>query len=98
MSTEEVQHPVVYFDGVCNLCNQAVQVIIKRDKQKKFRFASLQSQAGESLISGMMNSGRPVPDSVILAYRGVVYTKSDAALHIARLLGGAWTVLYATIV
>ena len=43
--------PVVLFDGVCNLCNGSVQFILKRDPQCRFRFASLQSEAGRSLMS-----------------------------------------------
>jgi len=41
---------VVLFDGVCNLCNGSVQFIIKRDPEGKFRFASLQSSAGQELV------------------------------------------------
>ncbi len=98
MNNAEDQYPVVYFDGVCNLCNQAVQVIIKNDKHKKFRFASLQSEAGEKLLSKFQTDKTPPPDSVILSYRGQVFIKSDAALRIARLLGGGWNLLYATII
>jgi predicted DCC family thiol-disulfide oxidoreductase YuxK len=98
MSKDEAQYPVVYFDGVCNLCNQAVQVIIKHDKHNKFRFASLQSQAGERLLSKLKDDKKSAPDSVILSYQGQVYVKSDAALQIARILGGGWNMLYATII
>ena len=41
--------PVILFDGVCNLCSGSVQFILKRDKEKKFMFASLQSNYGQAL-------------------------------------------------
>ncbi len=98
MSNEEEQYPVVYFDGVCNLCNQSVQVIIRNDKQKKFRFASLQSEAGKKLLTSMVTGGKPPPDSIILSYQGKILFKSEAALRIARILGGGWNILYSTII
>ena len=42
--------PVILFDGVCNLCSGSVQFILKRDKEKKFMFASLQSNYGQDLL------------------------------------------------
>ncbi|MEZ5023494.1 MAG: DUF393 domain-containing protein [Chitinophagales bacterium] len=41
---------IVLFDGVCNLCNSSVQFTIKRDKNELLKFASLQSEVGESLL------------------------------------------------
>jgi len=38
---------IILFDGVCNLCDQSVQVIIKNDKKDVFRFVALQSELGE---------------------------------------------------
>lgn len=42
--------PVLLFDGLCNLCNGAVQFIIRRDKHARFRFAALQSEVGQTLL------------------------------------------------
>ena len=42
--------PVVLFDGVCNLCQYAVNFLIDRDPRKRLRFASLQSQTGQKLL------------------------------------------------
>jgi predicted DCC family thiol-disulfide oxidoreductase YuxK len=50
MAPELGEHPVVLFDGVCNLCSSAVQFIIDRDPKATFRFASLQSEAGAALL------------------------------------------------
>ena len=44
------QHSIILFDGVCNLCNAAVQFVIKRDKKNQFLFASLQSEEGKLIL------------------------------------------------
>ena len=81
--------PIVLFDGVCSLCNRAVAVIIKRDRAKKFRFASMQSAAGERLLERFnLPAGRP--DYLVLIERGGCYTKSDAVIRIAARLTPFW--------
>ena len=90
---EDIQHPVILFDGVCNLCNNAVQFVIKRDKQKLFKFASLQSSFGQAILK---TGSLPQPDfnSFILLQNATIYTKSTAALMVARQLSAPWSLLY----
>jgi predicted DCC family thiol-disulfide oxidoreductase YuxK len=79
---------IILFDGVCNLCNSAVQFIIKRDKKDSFCFAALQSEVGQKLL---LERGIDVSkiDSIILIDPGVAYyTKSEAALTIGTELKG----------
>lgn len=84
---------LILFDGVCNLCNASVNFVIDRDPRSKFSFASLQSEAGQLLLSHCgMDVG--LLESVMLWKQGKLYTKSRAALEIARGLSGAWPVLY----
>ncbi|MCB0371996.1 MAG: DUF393 domain-containing protein [Muricauda sp.] len=81
---------IILFDGVCNLCNSSVQFVIKRDKKDLFRYAALQSEVGKQLVGERHIDTRQV-DSIILIEPGVAYyTKSDAALEIAKDLGGLW--------
>ncbi len=83
---------IILFDGVCNLCNGSVQFVIKRDKKDIFRYAAIQSEIGQQLITERHIDTRQV-DSIILIEPGVAYfTKSDAALEIAGELGGLWKV------
>jgi predicted DCC family thiol-disulfide oxidoreductase YuxK len=84
---------VVLFDGVCNLCNASVNFIIKRDPRNRFAFAALQSEAGRALLARHDISGRR-PDSVVLLEEGRCFTRSSAALRIARQLSGPWPLLY----
>jgi predicted DCC family thiol-disulfide oxidoreductase YuxK len=81
-------HPLVLFDGVCNLCNGTVDFILKRDRKKQFRFVALQSEAGEK-IREKYRFPEEI-DSVILIHKEKVFYESDAALEIARLLPAPW--------
>lgn len=83
---------VLLFDGVCNLCNASVNFIIDHDPQAYFRFAALQSEAGRALLEGYSLAGNYL-DSLVLVEDGQVYTRSTAALRVARRLGGAWPLL-----
>jgi len=89
---ESSAHPILLFDGVCNLCSGSVQFIIRRDPEGRFCFASLQSEVGQRYLDEL-RVDRDAVDSVILIEGGRWYKESDAALRIARLLGGPWRVL-----
>lgn len=82
--------PILYFDGVCNLCNSWVQFVIRHDKEKKFQFASLQSNAGSEIIAQLKSADDQVPDSLILANQDKIYIRSDAALRTLMSLGGIY--------
>lgn len=83
-------HPVILFDGVCNLCNSSVQFIIRRDPKSYFRFAALQSDKGRELISLYGQTVADPPDSVILVDANGIHIRTDAALRIAKRLSGLW--------
>ncbi len=82
-------HPIIAFDGVCNLCDGFVQWLIKRDHKKDFRYVTLQSKAGEVLLSASEKD----KETVVLAYKGTLYTYSDVGLQSMKILGGGWKVL-----
>ena len=89
--------PIIFFDGVCNLCNSSVQFVIKRDRKSKFMFASLQSKKGQEILNRF---GLPANDfnSFILLEGDKVYTKSTALLKVLKELRGGWKLLYAFII
>jgi len=91
------QHPVILFDGICNLCNSAVQFVIKRDKKQRFRFASLQSEQGQQVLDEMQYPLTRA-DSFYLVENGKVFDRSTAALRVVRALQGLWPLLYGFIV
>ncbi|MBP9663526.1 MAG: DUF393 domain-containing protein [Pyrinomonadaceae bacterium] len=83
---------IVLFDGVCNFCNGSVNFIIRNDPDKRFRFAPLQSDVGQKLRT-KFDIGEDV-DSIILVEDDQAFMHSTAALHIARGLGGIWSLGY----
>lgn len=83
---------LILFDGVCNLCNGAVQFVIKRDPKSKFKFGTLQGKTANQVL------GSQTIDTVVYVRNGVQLTKSTAALWIARDLGGVWAMAYVLII
>jgi predicted DCC family thiol-disulfide oxidoreductase YuxK len=80
--------PIVFFDGVCNLCNGAVNFLLDHDRDRRLRFAPLQGRAFERLRSE--HPGLPELDSLVLADASGVQVRSGAALGICRYLGWPW--------
>ena len=90
--TEDIpdESAVVLFDGVCNLCTGFVQFLIPRDPDGIFKFASLQSEVGETLLEKHGLEDHDL-DSVVLIDGNDVYIKSSAVLEIGAMLGGIYT-------
>ncbi len=91
------QNPIILFDGICNLCNSSVQFVLKHDKQGVFRFASLQSEAGQLLLQ-KYNLPHSNFNSFVLIEDDKVFLKSTAALKVAKRMSGATKYLYAFII
>lgn len=88
---------IILFDGVCNLCNSAVNFVIKRDKKNMIQFAPLQSETAHVLLE---NCNIPAAEmkSFIFIEEGKPYTQSAAALKVCRYLTGLWPLLYCLII
>ena len=93
--SESTDGPIVLFDGVCNLCTRSVQFIIKRDPRKRFRFASIQTDAAQALLAAHELSSDL--STILLLEDERVYDRSSAALRICRHLNGLWPGLYVCI-
>ena len=79
---------IILFDGVCNLCESSVLFVIKYDKKDAFRFVALQSDLGKKIIQHIGMDFKNI-DSIVLYEPGIAYYyKSQAALEIAKSLGG----------
>lgn len=89
--------PIVFFDGVCNLCSSAVQTIIKNDKKNSFLFASLQGETAKKKLKTFINQN-PQLDSIILLQNDQLYSKSQAVLRIAKHLNFPLNLAYGFII
>jgi predicted DCC family thiol-disulfide oxidoreductase YuxK len=84
---------IVLFDGDCGLCNGVVNFVLRHDERGRFRFAPLQSPAGQQLLQ---SHGLPPEgvNSFLLLENGRLFSRSTAALRLAWRLGGVWSLLY----
>jgi len=89
--------PIILFDGVCNLCNSSVQHVIRHDPKEIFKFASLQGEAGKQLLKQYDLSVNDM-NSFVLIQDNTAYTRSTAALFVAKRLTGISKLLYGFII
>jgi predicted DCC family thiol-disulfide oxidoreductase YuxK len=92
-----IKGKILLFDGVCNFCDGTVQFVLKHDKKAVFKFASLQSDAGQQILS---HHSLPLSDfdSFVYVDADRVYLKSAAALHVLKELGGLFRLTFLFIV
>lgn len=87
---------LLLYDGVCGLCNGAVQFVLRRDSRALFDFAALQSEAGRAFLARAGLSPHQLDTVYVIAdYRtGAARTlsKSRAALFVLQAIGGVWRI------
>ena len=80
--------PIILFDGVCNLCNNSVRFVLKRDTKRQFSYVPLQSEEGKSLLNKYRIPEET--DSIVLIKDEKYYIESDAVLEICEHLPLPW--------
>ncbi len=87
-------NPILFYDGVCGLCNRLVQFVLKRDARDYFRFASLQSDFVVRILQRHGLDPRDLDTFYMVTDYGQpderLTARSDAALAVLRQLGGVW--------
>ena len=83
---------IIFYDGLCSMCNRFIRILITLDKKEKFLLASLQGKNGEILQKKFSKELHEV-DSVIF-YNKQLYTKSSAVINILSELGGIYKLAY----
>jgi predicted DCC family thiol-disulfide oxidoreductase YuxK len=82
-------HPIVFYDGVCGLCDRSVQFMIKHDHKRIFRYATLQSDIAKQTLGNQITF-----DSFVLYENGKAFYQSTAAIKVLKKLGGMWSLGY----
>ena len=77
--------PIVFFDGVCGLCDRTVQTLLIWDTSGKLRFAPLQ---GETAAAHVPESFRTNLSSLILLDQRGLSWRSTAVVRILDHVGG----------
>ena len=100
--TSDPNAPVLFYDGTCGLCNGLVRFVLDHERLRTLRFATLQGPKGEELIRRHPQLHQI--DSVVWLAPGSgqererVYVRSDAALRVAKYLGGFWRIAVLAVV
>lgn len=81
------EHPIVFFDGVCGLCNHSIDFIIKRDKKHLYRFAPLQGETAKECLSPEQVENL---NNIVLLDETGEYHKSAATVRILQNLNLLW--------
>ena len=84
---------LILFDGVCNLCNNAVLKIIRQDKNDIFLFTSIQSNVGKNIINELGIDISKIDSIVLYIPGGNYFIKSEAVFKIANEFKGAWKII-----
>lgn len=86
-------HPIVLFDGVCNLCNTSVRFLLAYNHKANLKFAPLQSAKAKEILKHL-NWDYKAMDSLILIEDDRVYIKSEAVFKVSQHLTYPWKAIY----
>ncbi|MFI5221006.1 MAG: thiol-disulfide oxidoreductase DCC family protein [Bacteroidia bacterium] len=93
--------PLLFYDGICGLCNRSVQFVIRHDKKRTFRFIPLQSDEAKKFLSLKLPANSKLSqrsdissDTLILLDNEKIFYRSTAVLKIFKQLGGVWQLFY----
>lgn len=88
----DAQPILVFFDGVCHLCQGTVKFMLKHDRKRLFAFAPLQGETAKKYLNPAV-AEIAEPDSVIVWDRGKKLERAAAVFHILRYLPWPWKLL-----
>lgn len=84
---------ILFYDGECGFCNRSVQTALRADKKGELRFAPLQGETAVRTLPESLRQPDQLGTMVLFDADGTIKTRSDAALEVARTLGGLWKTL-----
>ena len=90
-AARDESHPVLLYDGQCALCDAGVRAVLALDRDARFRFAALTSQAAEERLAARTAPLQPRPDSVVLLAGGRLWLHSSAVVRVLWTLGFPWS-------
>ena len=89
-------HPIVFYDGVCGLCNRLTQFLLQRDRHDRLRFASLQSDFAAQVLQRHGADPKDLDTVyVVMDYNEPneeLLARSDAILELGKEIGGIWSI------
>ena len=91
--TVETAGPILFFDGVCGLCDHFVQFVLRRDRAARFRFAALQSAIAGETLARFGRSAADLDTIYVLTGDGRLLRKARAIFFVLRQLGLPWSLV-----
>ena len=85
------QKQIIFFDGICGLCNSFVRLLLKIDSNYILKYATLQGKTGQKLLKKIKFHQSDF-DTVVFQKNDQIYTRSTAVFEIIKTLGGVWKV------
>ena len=85
------KEPIVFFDGVCGLCNGFVDFVLKHDTKQSILFSPLQGETAKHILHEQYTTAM---NTVVYYKQGKVWIKSSAALMILKDMGGLWRLFF----
>ena len=92
-SGSEQGKPILFFDGVCGLCNRFVDLMLKADSRGQFLYAPLQGETAQRMLGPKDRVQAGDPHSFVFLEKDKRYEQSSAVLLALRRLGGAWRLI-----
>ena len=74
-----MEQTILYYDGLCVLCNKSIRFIIDRDRKNQFKIG---------FVNELKNQDKQ--DSVVLVHKGIKYNYSNAVIKSLILIGGIY--------
>ena len=86
-----MNEPILFFDGVCNLCNRSIDFLIRKDRSGSLRFAPLQGKFAGVEVPELADQS--VLSSIVFKDSTGMYLRSDAVLKALQVCGGGWSIV-----
>jgi predicted DCC family thiol-disulfide oxidoreductase YuxK len=86
-------HHILFYDGVCGLCDRLVQFVLRRDRQARFQFAALQSQVATQTLGAFGKNPDDLDTVYVLTSDGRLLSKARAVLFALKQLGLPWSLM-----
>jgi predicted DCC family thiol-disulfide oxidoreductase YuxK len=87
----QFEKPIIFFDGVCGMCNAFVNLILRIDRNETFLFAPLQGSTAKDLLPPLAEDA--CHWSMVYVDETGIHDQSDASLEVYRRLGGIWRLM-----
>jgi len=91
--TVDAAGPILFYDGVCGLCDRLVQFVLRRDRAARFRFAALQSDVATQTLGHFGKNADDLDTVYVLDGDGKLLSKSRAIFFVLRALGLPWSLV-----